>query len=122
MFLFPVDNFETALNIITKQADKNLIKTLGYDKPMDNALILVFENDGLHNRFNFGPMKKDEYRNWFESKELIEIENSLFYDIDYFTTKYEFKTFRYDKFVDTAYDLVNDKLKKLNSYLITEVI
>lgn len=122
-FLKPIDTFEEGLNIINKQADKNFIKAFEYEKPpIDNSLTFVFEKDGLHNKFNIGPMRRAEYGNWFENKDFIEIDNGIFYDIDYSTSKYEFKTFNFDKFASTANNFVTIKINKLNSYLLNEGI
>lgn len=66
----------------------------------DSLYSMVFSSGGHSVRLAGGPVKRDEYRKFFEKPALTEIENACMVDIDYFVTQYDYKEMHLIKFVE----------------------
>lgn len=122
-FLCKVNKFEESLVPMSNLINSTVADVITGNKsvkPVDCAVSLVFNDDGLFTRFNLGPIKKEEYKTYFELYKNIEVDFGAFYDVDYYTNNYEFKSFRFDKFVMTAYNSIKEKVEKLNTTIISQ--
>lgn len=81
---------------------------------IDSAVVPVVKFDGNIVKFALGPLKKEEYRRYFEKSKLIPYDEGYIFDIDYFSI--DFHSLRIDKFAEEAFsnlDKVVSNLQKV---------
>lgn len=115
-----VESFNIANNLFVSKLDANIRNLIGANY-IDSAIVPVVEEEGNKIRIAMGPLKPEEYPRYFELHHRIDIPAALFYDCDFFVTTYQYRTFRLERFVNDGYEIIINKISRLNHSLIQEL-
>jgi len=115
-----VESFDIANNLFISKIDANIRNLIGANF-IDSAIVPVIEEERNKIRIAMGPLRPEEYPRYFQLHDRINIPAALFYDCDFFVTDYQFRTFRLERFVNDGYEIISNKISRLNQSLIQEL-
>ena len=69
----------------------------------DSYLAMRFSKKKFKMRIGTGPLQPDEKRKIFEAPDVIDMENAILLDLDYYVSEYGYKDLHLEKLVSEAY-------------------